>query len=88
MQAVQRPKYRRFDQNFNFNLRSDPQKNFLWASRLWVGRQKELILSYVAKNDEKKKSGHKWVAENDNFQFLKNEIIIHLSTLFTVTKII
>ena len=22
-------------------------KNFLWASRLWVGRRKELILGYV-----------------------------------------
>ena len=42
---------------FNFNLRKDPQKNFLWASRLWVGRQKDPMLSYVAKNDEKKNPG-------------------------------
>ena len=28
-------------------------KNFLWASRLWVGRRKEPILGYVPKNDEK-----------------------------------
>ena len=30
------------------------KKNFLWASRLWVGRRKEPILGYVPKNDEKK----------------------------------
>ena len=28
-------------------------KNFLWASRLWVGRRKEPILGYVPKNDKK-----------------------------------
>ena len=33
------------------------KKNFLWASRLWVGRRKEPILGYVPKNDEKKNSG-------------------------------
>ena len=31
-------------QNFDFNLRRDHQKNFLLASRLWVGRRKEPIL--------------------------------------------
>ena len=55
--TAQRPKYRRFDQNFNFNLRRDPQKNFQWVSRLWVGRRKEPILSYATKNDEKKNPG-------------------------------
>ena len=40
-------------------LRRDHQKNFLWASRLWVGRQKEPILGYVPKNDEKNNSVHK-----------------------------
>ena len=30
------------------------KKKFLWASRLWVGRRKEPILSYVTKNGEKK----------------------------------
>ena len=39
------------------NLIRDPQKNFLWASRQWVGRRKEPILSYVTKNDEKKNPG-------------------------------
>ena len=34
-------------------------KNFLWASRLWVGRRKEPILDYVPKNYEKKNSVHK-----------------------------
>ena len=48
-----------FHQNFNFILRRDHQKNFLWASRLWVGRRKEPILGYVPKNDEKKNSVHK-----------------------------
>ena len=48
-----------FSRNFDFNLRSDYQKNFLWASRLWVGRQKEPILGYVSKNDENKNSGLK-----------------------------
>ena len=31
-------------------------KNFLWASRLWVGRRKEPILGYVSKNYKKKKN--------------------------------
>ena len=34
-------------------------KNFLWASRLWVGRQKKPILGYVPKNDEKRNLVHK-----------------------------
>ena len=42
---------------FQFYFNRDHQKNFLWASRLWVGRQKEPILSYVTKNDEKKNPG-------------------------------
>ena len=45
--------------DFNFNFRRDHQKNFLWESRLWVGRRKEPILGYVPKNDEKKNSVHK-----------------------------
>ena len=36
-----------FHQNFNSILRRDYQKNFLWASRLWVGRRKEPIFGYV-----------------------------------------
>ena len=42
-----------FHRNFNSILRRDHQTNFLWASRLWVGRRKEPILGYVPKNDEK-----------------------------------
>ena len=42
-----------------FNLRRDHQKNFLWASRLWVGRRKEPILGYVPKNDENRISSIK-----------------------------
>ena len=36
-------------------------KNFLWASRLWVGRRKEPILDYVPKNDKKKEFRQQWV---------------------------
>ena len=43
-----------FQQNFNSILRRYHQKNFLWASRLWVGRRKEPILGWVQKNDIKK----------------------------------
>ena len=43
-----------FHRNFSSILRRDHQKNFLWASRLWVGRRKEPILGYVHKNGEKK----------------------------------
>ena len=48
-----------FSKTFDFNFRRDQQKNFLWASRLWVGRRKEPILGYVSKNDEKNNSGGK-----------------------------
>ena len=41
------------------SFRRDHQKNFLWASRLWVGRRKEPILGYVPRNDKKKNSGGK-----------------------------
>ena len=40
--------------NFDFKIIRDHQKNFLWASRLWVGRRKEPILDYVPKNDKKR----------------------------------
>ena len=46
-----------FHRNINSILRRDHQKNFLWASRLWVGRQKAHILGYVPKNDKKKEFG-------------------------------
>ena len=45
------PKYWMFCQNLN-SVR-DPQKNFLWASRLWVCRWKVPILSYVMKTTKK-----------------------------------
>ena len=45
--------------NFDFKIRRDHQKNFLWTSRLWVSRRKEPILGYVPKNDENKNSGSK-----------------------------
>ena len=35
------------------------KKNFLWASRLWVGRRLEPILGNVPKNDEKNNPVHK-----------------------------
>ena len=56
---AQRPKYWTLDQNFDFNLRRDHQKNFIWASRLWVGTRKQPILGHVPKNDEKRNSVHK-----------------------------
>ena len=42
-----------FHRNFSSILGKDHQKNFLWVSRLWVGRRKEPTLGYVPKNDEK-----------------------------------
>ena len=41
-------------QNFDFKKRRDHQKNFLWATRLWVGRRKEPILDYGPKNEKKR----------------------------------
>ena len=38
-------------QNFDFKIRRVHKKNFLWASRLWVGRWKEPILGYVPKKE-------------------------------------
>ena len=49
----------RIEKKFDFKIRKDNQKNFQWASRLWVGRRKQPILGYVPKNDEKKNSGGK-----------------------------
>ena len=34
-------------------LFSEGTRNFLWVSRLWLGRRKKPILGYVPKNDEK-----------------------------------
>ena len=57
-----------FSKTFDFNFRRDHQKNFLWASRLWVGRRKEPIVGYVPKNDEKKNSGGKGLIESILFR--------------------
>ena len=46
------------------------QKNFLWASRLWVGRRKKPILGYVSKNYEKKNSGTKGLMKIKIYKFL------------------
>ena len=46
-------------QKFRFQFKKGSSKNFLWASRLWVGRRKEPILGYVPKNYKKKNSGSK-----------------------------
>ena len=72
-----------------FNLRRYPQKNFLCTSRLWVGRRKETILSYVTKNNEKKnlgKNGLKksptplqiWPIRNHIFLFYRTFPRLHL----------
>ena len=52
-----------FCQNLDFELRRDHLKNFLWASRLCVGRQKEPILRYVQKNDKKSSGSSQKVRE-------------------------
>ena len=38
---------------FQFYFKKGSSKNFLWASRLWVGRRIEPILGYVPKNEKK-----------------------------------
>ena len=38
---------------FQFWNKKGSSKNFLWASRLWVGRRKEPILGYISKTDVK-----------------------------------
>ena len=67
--TLQRPGGQRcpFHRNFNSILRRDRQKNFLWASSLWVGRQKEPILGYVRKNNEKKNLDHKGLILNISY---------------------
>ena len=36
-----------------YSRKGSSKKNFLWSSRLWVGRRKELILDYVPKTTKK-----------------------------------
>ena len=55
----------------NSILRRDHQNNFLWASRLWVGRRKEPILGYVPKNNEKKNLVHKGLKNTLVLPFLR-----------------
>ena len=51
---------RRSAKIFIFILEGVIKKKFLWASRLWVGRRKEVILGYVPKKKlEKKNAGSK-----------------------------
>ena len=55
----------------------DHQKDFLWASRLWVGRRKEPILGYVPKNYVKKNSCSKVLTPTPmwlDFDFLRKGI--------------
>ena len=59
----------RIAKKIDSKIRRDHQKNFLWASRLWVGRRKEPILGYVSKNDEKKYSGIKGLTKMKNYEF-------------------
>ena len=58
-----------FSKTLDFNFRRDHQKNFLWASWLWVGRRKKPILGYVPKKKTKKriqevKGWRKWELTN------------------------
>ena len=65
----------------NFNLKSDPKKKFLWASRLWVCRPKEPILGYDTRNYEKKNSYN-----NMLYNLLdKRRISIELRLLLTLS---
>ena len=72
-------------QNFDFKIRRDHQKNFIWALWLWVGRWKEPILDYVPKNDKKKNSGSKVlmhkICHSENLQFKGVRETLHLYTL-------
>ena len=54
-----------FGQNFDFKIRRDQGKNFLWAPRLWVGRRQEPILGYVSKIDRKNNSDHKGLRSSE-----------------------
>ena len=57
-------------QNFNFSLRRDHQKNFLWASCLWVGRRQEPIIDY---------SYHKKLWKTEHQQLDKSLIYIWIN---------
>ena len=74
---------------FNFNLRRDHQKYFIWSSRLWVGRQSEPILGYVLKYDERMNSGSEELIKILNnyqiiifwFSFGNSEFSIYLTKI-------
>ena len=53
---AQRPQYSTFDQKFQFKKGSSKKKkNSCERRALWAGRQKEPILSFVTKYDEKER---------------------------------
>ena len=74
---------------FNFNFGRDPQKNFLWASRLWVGRRKYLILSYVTKKkNEKKTSFSNGLKKIEIYKFVYSIIVNSVHYKGHLTKIL
>ena len=72
-----------FHRNSNSILRTDHQKNFRWASHLWVGRRKEPILGYVPKNDEEKNLVLKGL-NITNLQLLANSLSTTGNILLTI----
>ena len=68
-----------FSQIFDFNLRRDHQKNFLWASRLWVVRRKDPFLGYVRKNYVKKNSCSKGLTERRVYESVRDECRVYES---------
>ena len=55
-------------QNFVFKIRRVHQNNFLWASRLWIGRRKKTYLRLCAEKRQKRiqavKGYRKWKFRN------------------------
>ena len=47
--------------NFDLKKRRDHRKNFLWSSRLWIGRRYEPLLSYIPEFNWKQNSGTNWL---------------------------
>ena len=48
--------FSRYGQNFDLKIKKGPSKKFLWAVRLWVGRQLEPISGYILKANGKQNS--------------------------------
>ena len=55
-------------------------KNFLWASRLWVGRRKKRISSYKLKSDKKKE------LRQQGLNKMRNSWLINPSLLDGINK--